>query len=48
MRSNTTYSPDFWVPLQMDEYYKAALGLDEIVATATYSKFRRFLKLSSD
>jgi len=39
---------DFWVPLQMDEYYKAALGLDEIVATATYSKFRRFLKQSGN
>jgi len=35
---------DLWVPSQMDEYYKAALGLDEIVATATYSNFRRFLK----
>lgn len=35
---------DFWVPFQMDEYYKAALGLDEIVATATYSNLRRFLK----
>lgn len=35
---------DFWVPYQMDEYYKAALGLDEIVATATYSNVRRFLK----
>ena len=35
---------DCWVPLQMDEYYKAALALDEIVATATYSKVRRFLK----
>jgi len=35
---------DFWVPSQMDEYYKAALGLDEIVATATYANFRRFLK----
>jgi hypothetical protein len=28
----------------MDEYYKAALALDEIVATATYSNVRRFLK----
>ena len=37
---------DFWVPSQMDEYYKAALGLDEIVATATYSNVRRFLKQS--
>lgn len=35
---------DFWVPSQMDEYYKAALGLDEILATATYTNFRRFLK----
>ena len=35
---------DFWVPHQMDEYYKAALGLDEIVATATYSNVRTFLK----
>lgn len=37
---------DFWVPYQMDEYYKAALGLDEIVATATYSNVRTFLKPS--
>lgn len=35
---------DLWVPYQMDEYYKAALGLDEIVATATYSNVRTFLK----
>ena len=35
---------DFWVPAQMDEYYKAALGLDEIVTTSTYSNVRRFLK----
>lgn len=37
---------DLWVPYQMDEYYKAALGLDEIVATATYSNVRTFLKPS--
>jgi hypothetical protein len=37
---------DFWVPYQMDEYYKAALGLDEIVATATYTNVRTFLKPS--
>ena len=37
---------DFWVPSQMDEYYKAAMGLDEIVATTTYSNVRRFLKPS--
>jgi len=39
---------DFWVPAQMDEYYKAALGLDEIVATATYANVRTFLKPSLD
>lgn len=37
---------DFWVPSQMDEYYKAALSLDEVLATATYSNVRRFLKPS--
>lgn len=39
---------DFWVPHQMEEYYKAALALDEIVATATYANFRRFLKTPSE
>jgi hypothetical protein len=39
---------DFWVPSQMDEYYKAALGLDEILATATYSNVRSFLKPVSE
>lgn len=33
---------DIWVPEKMEEWYKAALGLDEIVATATYSNVRRF------
>ena len=37
---------DFWVPSQMDEYYKAALSLDEVLATATYSNVWRFLKPS--
>jgi hypothetical protein len=37
---------DFWVPHTMDEYYKAALGLDDILATATYTNVRRFLKTS--
>ena len=37
---------DFWVPSQMDEHYKAALSLDEVLATATYSNVRRFLKPS--
>ena len=45
-----TFKPNqevgFWVPSQMDEYYKAALGLDEIVTTATYSNVRSFLKPS--
>jgi hypothetical protein len=35
---------DFWVPSVMEEYYKAAIGLDEIVTTATYSNVRRFQK----
>ena len=39
---------DFWVPYQMEEYYKAALGLDDILSTATYSNFRRFLKTPSE
>jgi hypothetical protein len=39
---------DFWVPYLMEEYYKAALGLDDIVSTATYSNFRRFLKTPSE
>ncbi|MEO8681161.1 MAG: hypothetical protein ABI665_19080 [Vicinamibacterales bacterium] len=33
---------EIWVPEKMEEWYKAALGLDEIVATATYSNVRRF------
>jgi hypothetical protein len=36
-----------WVPAQMDEYYKAASSADEIIATATYSKVRRF-QVSTD
>ncbi len=39
---------DFWVPAQMEEYYKAALGLDDILATATYSNVRSFLKPVSE
>jgi hypothetical protein len=35
------------VPAQMEEYYKAASSADEIVATATYSKVRRF-QVSTD
>ena len=33
---------EIWVPEKMEEWYKAALALDEIVATATYSNVRRF------
>ncbi|HYB96149.1 MAG TPA: hypothetical protein VEC39_14345 [Vicinamibacterales bacterium] len=35
---------DLWVPEKMDEYYKAYSGLDDILATATYSNVRRILK----
>lgn len=35
---------DLWVPEKMEEYYKAYSGLDEILATATYSNVRRVLK----
>lgn len=35
---------DMWVPEKMDEYYKAYSGLDDIVATATYTNVRKFLK----
>lgn len=31
-----------WVPLQMEEYYKAAQSLDEIFATANYTNVRKF------
>ena len=46
-----TFRPDdtlaIWVPEQMEEYYKASSSSDEIVATATYSKVRRF-QVSTD
>ena len=35
---------DLWVPEKMEEYYKAALAVDDILATATYSNIRRILK----
>jgi hypothetical protein len=35
---------DLWVPEKMDEYYKANLAVDDILATATYTNFRRILK----
>jgi hypothetical protein len=37
---------EMWVPAQMEEYYRAALALDDIVSTATYTNVRRFLKPS--
>jgi len=46
-----TFRPDetlaIWVPEQMEEYYKASSSADEIVATASYSKVRRF-QVSTD
>jgi len=35
---------DMWVPEKMDEYYKAYSGLDDIVATATYTNVRKILR----
>ena len=35
---------DLWVPEKMEEYYKAYSGLDDILATATYTNVRRILE----
>jgi hypothetical protein len=35
---------DLWVPEKMEEYYKAYSAVDDILATATYTNFRRILK----
>jgi hypothetical protein len=35
---------DLWVPDKMEEFYKAYSGLDDILATATYTNVRRVLK----
>ncbi|MBM3807834.1 MAG: hypothetical protein FJW22_06520 [Acidimicrobiia bacterium] len=35
---------DLFVPERMEEYYKASLGLDDILATATYTNFRKVLR----
>ena len=35
---------DLWVPEKMEEYYKAALAVDDILATAIYTNVRRILK----
>jgi hypothetical protein len=37
-------SLDLWVPDRMEEFYKAYTGLDDILATATYTNVRRILK----
>jgi hypothetical protein len=37
-------SLDLWVPDKMEEYYKAYSGLDDILATATYTNVRLILK----
>lgn len=33
---------EMWVPEKMAEYYKAALAVDDILATATYSNVRKY------
>ena len=33
---------DMWVPDKMEEYYKAALAVDDILATATYTNVRKY------
>ena len=33
---------EMWVPERMEEYYKANLAVDDILATATYSNVRRY------
>lgn len=33
---------EMWVPEKMEEYYKAALAVDDILATATYSNVRAY------
>jgi hypothetical protein len=33
---------EMWVPDRMDEYYKAALAVDDILATATYTNVKKY------
>jgi hypothetical protein len=35
---------EMWVPEKMEEYYKAYSGLDDILATATYTNVRKVLR----
>ena len=35
---------EMWVPEKMEEYYKAYVGLDDIIATATYSNLKKILR----
>lgn len=35
---------ELWVPEKMEEYYKAYVGLDDIIATATYTNVRKILR----
>jgi hypothetical protein len=35
---------EMWVPEKMEEYYKAYTGLDDILATATYTNVRKILR----
>ena len=35
---------DLWVPEKMEEYYRALSGLDDVLATASYTNVRRVLR----
>jgi hypothetical protein len=39
---------EMWVPEKMEEYYKASLAVDDILATATYTNTRRYRRSDLD
>jgi hypothetical protein len=39
---------ELWVPEKMDEYYKANLAVDDILATATYTNVRKYRRTEID
>jgi hypothetical protein len=39
---------EMWVPDKMEEYYKAALAVDDILATATYTNVRKYRRSDLD
>ncbi len=39
---------EMWVPDRMEEYYKAALAVDDILATATYTNVRKYRRSDLD